>query len=152
MGGDGKTDFIRIAATYAHTFISNGDGTFKAGTAKYPGGWNFGHNLAHWQTVVGQFVTVPAPKCQSKYAYERVAGAKYCNSPWTESGGNAAGSTAELCKELCTREGSCVAANFFPTWRKRCYLFTSCAKTARSAASGQVWMKRVTRARTFDLL
>merc|ERR1712159_638638 len=53
--GDGKTDFIRISPTYAHSFISRGDGTFKAGTAKYPGGWNFGTNLAVWQTAVGDW-------------------------------------------------------------------------------------------------
>merc|ERR1711981_1323914 len=53
--GGGKVDFMRIAPTYAHPFISTGNGQFKAVHAKYPRGWNFGTNLAHWQTVVGDW-------------------------------------------------------------------------------------------------
>merc|ERR1712139_444606 len=53
--GDGKTDFMRISPTYAHPFISKGNGQFTAHTTSYPKGWNFGTNLAHWQTVVGDW-------------------------------------------------------------------------------------------------
>merc|ERR1719160_70240 len=53
--GDGKTDFFRISPTYAHPFLSNGDGTFTAKTARYPRGWNFGTNLNHWAIKTGDW-------------------------------------------------------------------------------------------------
>merc|ERR1711918_295294 len=53
--GDGKTDFIRINPTYAHPFISNGDGQFTPKTYKYPSGWNFGTDLNSWAIATGDW-------------------------------------------------------------------------------------------------
>jgi len=54
FNGDGKTDYARLGATYAHLFISNGDGTFSNPIQQYPSGWNFG-NPSSWKTITGDF-------------------------------------------------------------------------------------------------
>jgi hypothetical protein len=64
--GDGKTDFMRLSPTYAHAFISNGNGQFTAHHTRYPKGWNFGTNHAHWQTIVGNFASNHAAAAQRK--------------------------------------------------------------------------------------
>ncbi len=52
--GDGKTDYARLGATYAHIFLSKGDGTFSAPVQHYPPGWDFGQPSA-WDAIVGDF-------------------------------------------------------------------------------------------------
>jgi hypothetical protein len=54
FNGDGRTDYGRLGATYAHFFFSNGDGTFSNPIHSYPNGWNFG-NPSSWETIVGDF-------------------------------------------------------------------------------------------------
>ena len=41
-----------------------------------------------------------ASSTKASGTYRRVPGEKYC-TPWTEDGGNAAGTTAEKCQDLC---------------------------------------------------
>jgi hypothetical protein len=53
--GDGKTDFARVGPTYAHIFISNGDGTFSTPVFSFPAGWNFGADPSYWQMITGDF-------------------------------------------------------------------------------------------------
>ena len=54
FNGDGKTDYARLGATYAHLFFSNGDGTFSNPIQYYPSGWNFGIPSS-WETITGDF-------------------------------------------------------------------------------------------------
>jgi len=54
FNGDGKSDYARIGGTYAHIFISNGDGTFLNPVFSYPAGWNFGQP-SPWRTITGDF-------------------------------------------------------------------------------------------------
>jgi RHS repeat-associated protein len=53
FNGDGKTDLIRMGATYLHTMFSNGDGSFIPGQFKYDG-MNFGQPSS-WETFSGDF-------------------------------------------------------------------------------------------------
>ena len=62
FNGDGKTDFIRIAPEYCHTFISLGregnNFAFKPGTFMYPTTWDFSTAVgkkSDWATIVGDF-------------------------------------------------------------------------------------------------
>ena len=55
FNGDGKTDFARVGPTYAHVFISNGDGTFSNPVYSFPSGWDFGANPVYWQMITGDF-------------------------------------------------------------------------------------------------
>ena len=54
FNGDGKTDLLRVGATEAYTYLSNGDGTFSQIIFSY-GGANFGSDLSVWQVSVGDF-------------------------------------------------------------------------------------------------
>ena len=54
FNGDGKTDYARLAGTYGHFFISNGDGTFLNLVHQYPSGWDFGFS-SPWKTITGDF-------------------------------------------------------------------------------------------------
>ncbi|OJT17792.1 hypothetical protein BO221_43095 [Archangium sp. Cb G35] len=54
FNGDGRTDYARLGASYAHLFFSKGDGTFSNLVQAYPPGWNFG-NPSPWKTIVGDF-------------------------------------------------------------------------------------------------
>jgi hypothetical protein len=76
----------------------------------------------------------------TSFTFSRVAGDKYC-VPWVTTGGAAKGTTAQLCKDLCAADESCVAVNWFPTYGVLCYLFDVCSSTAQSSAQGQVYMK-----------
>lgn len=49
--GDGLEDYARLGATYAHFFISKGDGSYWHPVLHYPSGWNFGWNSWGWQTL-----------------------------------------------------------------------------------------------------
>jgi hypothetical protein len=56
FNGDGKTDFARLGPTYAHFFVSKGDGTFDTPVYTYPATWNFGPaNGGYWGTITGDF-------------------------------------------------------------------------------------------------
>ncbi|MBI3774410.1 MAG: VCBS repeat-containing protein [Gammaproteobacteria bacterium] len=54
FNGDGKTDYARLGGTYAHLFISRGDGTFSTPVQYYPAGWDFG-NPSSWKILTGDF-------------------------------------------------------------------------------------------------
>jgi len=54
FNGDGKTDFARVGPTYAHIFLSNGDGSFSTPVFSFPG-WNFGADPNYWQMITGDF-------------------------------------------------------------------------------------------------
>jgi hypothetical protein len=54
FNGDGKTDFAMLNQTTLHTFRSNGDGSFAAGTYSVPNGSNFGA-VSQWTLIVGDF-------------------------------------------------------------------------------------------------
>lgn len=54
FNGDGKTDYARLGNTYAHMFISNGDGSFDDPIYYYPAGMDF-QLPSPWETVVGDF-------------------------------------------------------------------------------------------------
>jgi RHS repeat-associated protein len=54
FNGDGLTDYIRLGPTYAHVFLSNGNGTFQALVEQYPAGWNFGWD-DRFEPITGDF-------------------------------------------------------------------------------------------------
>ena len=47
FNGDGRSDFALLQGTWVHTFISNGDGSFAAGSYAIPNGWDFADPAAN---------------------------------------------------------------------------------------------------------
>jgi len=77
----------------------------------------------------------------------RVGGAKFC-VPWNTKGATVSGTTPALCEDACAASTSCVAANWFPNWEDKCYLFSQCneATLADSKEGGEVYLKQATAA------
>jgi Salmonella virulence plasmid 65kDa B protein/Insecticide toxin TcdB middle/N-terminal region/FG-GAP-like repeat len=54
FNGDGRTDFAMLQNATLKTYLSNGDGSFAAGSYNIPNGWSFGAPTP-WSLIVGDF-------------------------------------------------------------------------------------------------